>query len=246
MPEVHRSALHGAADEDTRLTRVSNPLKKRLNLRYDYIDAHRCADVIAIRQTEEGRIRHLGGALLDLSEARIGFADKQQAWHRHHGQHVCVRHAILSERAQGIEVVGELPRPHPRRHPAAESLIDHFWERFPVAWHEVTKWLHVLRVGVGRAENERAKALRRVLCDTKADPAAHRVSEVVRLCDAERIEYGDDIGCSQPEIVGRWIVRLVAVAMASRVEQDNLMIGFQIVHIAKLDQIRRAAGDTVV
>jgi len=83
-------------------------------------------------------------------------------------------------------------------------------------------------------------------CETKSDPAAQRVSEIIRFADAELIQYGNDIGGAQREIVSLGIVRLVALAVTSGIEKDDLMIRFQGIDIAAIDQVFTATEAAVV
>ena len=54
-----------------------------------------------------------------------------------------------------------------------------------------------------------------MFCNTKSDPAAQRVSEIIGFLYAERIQYCKDVGGAQREIVSRRIVRVFALAMTS-------------------------------
>jgi len=104
--------------------------------------------VIALGQTEKGGVGKIGRALPHVCETRIKLSRKKEAGHRHQWQHVGVRFAILSQCAQGIEVVGEQTCPHRRCKAAAKDLIYNRCKRIAAARHAVAELLHVFCVGM--------------------------------------------------------------------------------------------------
>ena len=103
---------------------------------YHKVAAGVSSGVITLRQTEKSRVRKIGRASPHLLKARIELSRIEQAGHGHRRQHAGAELAILGQRAQGIEVIGDPTRPHRRRKAIANDLVDHRRKRLAVERHQ--------------------------------------------------------------------------------------------------------------
>ena len=84
--------------------------------------------------------------------------------------------------------------------------------------------LGVVREGAGPAQDERAQAIWCLCAEREADPSAHRVAPEVGPVDADRIQDGEHVLLATVDGLRRGVVRLVARALAQRIEQDQLVV----------------------
>jgi hypothetical protein len=99
---------------------------------------------------------------------------------------------------------------------------------------------------MGCAQDEAAQALRRMAYQAVADPAAQGIAEEMGALHARCIEHRQRIAAALPLRIGGGIMRLVALAVAQGIEQDDLEMLAQHCREAEEAPGFEAAGEAVV
>ena len=94
--------------------------------------------------------------------------------------------------------------------------------------------------------NKRTEAVRRISRKAKSDPATQRVSKIVCFPNAQIVQHSLYVRGTMSDVVCGGIVRLVALAMASCIEKDQLMVFLQGVHVSKINPTCTASERSVM
>src|SRR4051812_2008872 len=104
---------------------------------------------------------------------------------------------------------------------AAQEPLARSDKRVKALVHDHLPRLQRLSVGMRPAEDQCSDALRRVFCQTKADPSPHGVPKVMRVANGEGVQDGGHIGHPQWQGVRGGLVWLLTRSMPTRIDQNK-------------------------
>jgi hypothetical protein len=101
-------------------------------------------------------------------------------------------------------------------------------------------------VRVHTADHQREKPLGVIFHNTKTDPSSHGVAQVVRVIYAERVQHRQHILDPVLQGIGLRIVKLIALAMPSGIDQNELIVLPQGSYIPIGIPVLQAAGKAML